>query len=132
MENQVTASNFWELLGFSIHHMENGEAEARLPNDPKLHNSLGIFHGGAIASLADTTCGAALKSAINTEHFFVTTDLQISYFKAAKDDELVCKAKVIHLGKKVARVEAKLFMNEQLVAKAGGTFTLLEKQGKRL
>ncbi|MCB1616296.1 MAG: PaaI family thioesterase [Pseudomonadales bacterium] len=132
MENRITASNYWELLGFSIQRMENGEAQASLPDDGRLMNSLGIMHGGAIASLADTTCGAALKSAIDNEHFFVTTDLQISYFKAARGGELVCTAKVIHLGKQTARVEAELFVNEVRVAKAGGSFTLLKKQDKKL
>jgi len=90
---------FAQHLGIRI--VEAGEGQARgemLAGEVHL-NSLGIVHGGAIFSLADTTFAAASNSHQATA---VAVNVTISYCKAAHKGMLYAWAKEISLNRRLA------------------------------
>nr|WP_192799788.1 PaaI family thioesterase [Brucella anthropi] len=51
--------NYRALLGYRISEWSDGEAVMDLDMRSALHNTAGVMHGGAIASLIDAACGHA-------------------------------------------------------------------------
>lgn len=83
-------------------------------------NNLGVAHGGYIFGLADTASGiAAMTNGGNV----VTVDSNISYFKPAKGDRIIAKAKAIKVGKTISVFEVNIYDDlEEIVARATMTF----------
>ena len=86
-----------------------GEAVLRMTVRETHLNSVGIVHGGVIASLADSACGIALLSAIRKGSGFVTTSLNIDYIGGPKGGGLEARARVRAVRKRAAFVGAEVF-----------------------
>ncbi len=56
---------FWSLLSMELVDVKKGWAQVRLPFDKKLTNAVGLVHGGAIFTPADSAVGMALVGMIN-------------------------------------------------------------------
>ena len=55
-----TKNPFWSLIGMELLEVKKGWAKIRLPFTKKLANGIGVAHGGAIFSPADSAVGMAL------------------------------------------------------------------------
>lgn len=110
---------FAKYVGIEIVEAGEGKAKGRLIVDEKHLNSLGIVHGGAIFSLADTTLAAASNSREGTA---VAANVNISYFKAAQRGILTARAKEISLNRKLATYLIEIVDDEEnLIALFQGT-----------
>ena len=121
----LTQSAFSELLGCRVQRLEQGVAEVALSLEPHLRNRAGKLHGGAIFSLVDITMGLACSSAHGFEQQSATLECKINYIRAVSDGDVLCTARVIHPGRRTLVVEADVYQDERLVAKAQGTFAVL-------
>ena len=90
-------------------------------------NNGGRVHGGVLTSLADTAAGAAVRTVRPEGKLTATTDLSISFLRPPVGNQLVAVAEVLHVGKRLFRVEIEIFCLEKLVAKTNATFMLVEK-----
>lgn len=72
---------------------------------PSSLNPMGIVHGGALVTLADTVCGTA---AFTTGHMCVTLDCSMQYLAPASGARITCTATPRKLGKTVLVYEAVL------------------------
>ena len=72
---------------------------------PSSLNPIGIVHGGALVTLADTVCGTA---AFTTGHMCVTLDCSMQYLAPASGARISCTATPWRLGKTVLVYEAVL------------------------
>ncbi len=68
-----TASPFWELLGLELTDVKKGWARVRLAFDRKLVHPLGIAHGGAVFSAADSAVAMALIGLVDRSETFTTS-----------------------------------------------------------
>jgi len=59
MEKMNATAKFWSLLGMELVDVKKGWAKVRLPFVEKLTHPLGIAHGGAIFSPADSAVAMA-------------------------------------------------------------------------
>jgi uncharacterized protein (TIGR00369 family) len=84
-----------------------------------------VAHGGVVAALIDGALGVAGLSLAAEENKVVSTvEFKVNYLQPARvGDELTCEAKVIHAGKRLLNIEAKV-TNQQnaLIATSSGTF----------
>jgi len=126
--NKDTYANF---LGIEIIQADQGEAIGRLKTNENHLNSLGIVHGGAIFSLADTTFAAASNSREGTA---VAANVSISFCKAARPGILLAKAKEVSLNRKLATylVEVKEVIDEEETLIALFQGTVYRKAEKKL
>lgn len=121
----LTHSAFSELIGCRLQRLETGVAEVAMTLEPHLRNRAGKLHGGAIFSLVDIAMGLACSSSHGFDQQSATIECKINYIRAVSDGDVLCTARVIHPGRRTLVVEADVYQDEKLVAKAQGTFAVL-------
>lgn len=116
---------FGELLGLKFQTMEGGKSECLLKVENRLKNPNGVVHGGVIYSMADTAMGGALFSTLSKNETCATIEMNVKYFRAVFEGDLTCRAQLIHRGRRIGYLESEVFKNEELIAKASATFSIL-------
>ncbi|MCD7915100.1 MAG: PaaI family thioesterase [Tannerellaceae bacterium] len=117
--------NFLEVEFTSI---EEGKVEALMPLKEGHKQYSGVSHGRVLAALADTIAGFAAYTMTPLDRDVLTAEMKISFLRAAWGKELIAKGYVIKPGRKVHFSECEIYCDEKLVAKASGTFCVVEPQ----
>jgi acyl-CoA thioesterase len=117
---------FGDFIGLNFTKFEKGFSQCIINVNERLFNPHQVLHGGVLYSMADTGMGGALYSFLDQNETCATIELKINYFKAVKSGKLVCNTHVIHKGKKIGVMESEILNDEQLVAKAIGTFSIFK------
>jgi uncharacterized protein (TIGR00369 family) len=120
-----TESAFFRAIGCQLRGLDAGVAEVALPLGDHLRNRGNVMHGGAIFSLVDIAMGLACSSVHGFDQRSVTIECKINYMRAVSEGEVLCRAKVLHAGRRTLVVEAEVLQGEKLVAKAQGTFAVV-------
>ena len=117
---------FGDLIGFEFTKFETGYSQCVLQINEKHFNPHNVVHGGVLYSMADTGMGAALYSLLEKDELCATVEVKISYFKPVKEGTVICDTKVIHKGKTMSALESEIMNEENLIAKAYGTFSIFK------
>jgi uncharacterized protein (TIGR00369 family) len=92
----------------------------------------GVLHGGAITTLMDATCGAAVFVALRVPIPIATLDLRIDYLKpATPGEEVHARAECFKVTRHIAFVRCEAFHPKdegERVAVANGTFILFRER----
>ncbi len=72
-------------------------------------NLFGNTHGGAVASLADSTCGISLAMALDKDEYAMTQHLDVSYLRPSSRGLLRAEGRVISRGRNSAVLEADVY-----------------------
>lgn len=116
---------FAKMLGFEMGERHDGFCRMFIDIDPDRHfNPQGVAHGGVSYALADTCMGGALTTRIPDGHWCATIDIKMNYHVGVRLGRLMCEANVLHVGKRVGNIDARLFQNEVLVGSANGNFAI--------
>jgi uncharacterized protein (TIGR00369 family) len=119
---------FWSLLGMELMEVKKGWARVRLPYDEKLTNALGLIHGGAIFSPADSAVGMALVGLIGRDESISTLEMKINYLKPVKGRAIMAEAKIVHKGTQTAIGDVDVKDdNGALIAKGLATYAIFKK-----
>ena len=119
---------FIEHVGLQIAENRPGHSRCTLKLEPHHFNSAGLVHGGVLFTLADTGMGAALYAGLQPDQWCATVEIKINYFRPVRQGEVECVSTVVHQGRTMANTESELFVDGELVAKANGTFAILERR----
>jgi acyl-coenzyme A thioesterase PaaI-like protein len=109
-------------LGLCEFAVEQGQASARLPANPKLNFSSGAVCGQVIMAAVDTVVSLAM---FTTDRLPKGTVYQHTHFlRAAVNDDFVIEAEVLRFGKATAYAEATVRFSgsRELVARASAEF----------
>lgn len=127
MDLKSGGNSFAFQMGLEIKEMKHGKSKGVLKVNESHQNTVGLVHGGVLCTMADTLCGAAVMSGIETHRHPLTMDLNISFLKAAKGKVISGEAATIHLGNRTAKVECSLMSEDILIARAYATFIIVDK-----
>jgi len=118
------APHFAGLLGLRLEELRVGWCRMRLPFRPQLTQPAGMVHGGAIASLVDTSLVPAVGTSYGAGAAYATVDLQVQYLGAATvGDDLIAVGWVSRAGRSVAFCRAEVTTDRgQPVASGSLTF----------
>jgi uncharacterized protein (TIGR00369 family) len=116
-------------LGMELTELEGGVATITMPYDERLIGDpeTGILHGGAVAALMDSCCGAAVMCHLSNPGGTATIDLRVDYMRSATPGQaLSTTATCYHITRSVAFVRATAVDEDTQnpVAMATGTFTV--------
>ncbi|MEW8978258.1 MAG: PaaI family thioesterase [Symbiobacterium sp.] len=118
---------FRDVIGAEVVEVGHGRCTVRMPASEHTLNNLGIVHGGALCTLADTAMGTALRSALKPGDAVVTVEMKINFIAPGRG-ELLAHARVLHVGNTTAVAEVEVADTDgKLVAK--GLATFLVKHG---
>jgi acyl-CoA thioesterase len=124
-----TKNPFWSLLGMEIIEIKKGWAKIRLPFSEKLANGIGVAHGGAIFSPADSAVGMALIGLINRDENISTLEMKINYLRPFTSGEIVAEAKIVHKGTMTAIGDVEVKDEKgNLIAKGLATYAITKKE----
>ncbi len=120
----VRNTPYLKLLGIEAVEFEVGKAVLSLPMDDKLRQPYGLLHGGATASLIDTTTAFAVVSVLEADEKASTVDLTLQFLRPHTSGKIVCTAKITRAGKRLLFVSAEVVNEEnKLIATALSTYT---------
>ncbi|WP_435006662.1 PaaI family thioesterase [Tundrisphaera lichenicola] len=112
--------HFLESLGVKA----DGEGRLILEVAETHLRSLGLVHGGVIATLLDSVMGMAAARSSPVEHYLVTAQLNVNFIRPALDGEtLIAFADVRHVGRRTAVAQGEIRTDSgSLVATSSATF----------
>lgn len=93
---------FFQHIGIEIVELEEGFSRLKLDFKEWLTHPFGYFHGGVIASLADSAGVNAVLTTVSAEQGALTLEMKINYLAPSKDTVIFAEGRVIHRGKRTA------------------------------
>lgn len=125
---RVQTNPYVNFLGIEFTSIEEGVVEARMQLKDEHKQYSGVSHGGVLAALADTIAGFAAYTLTPLDRDVLTAEMKISFLRAAWGKELIARGYVIKPGRKVHFSECEIYCDDKMVAKASGTFCVVEPQ----
>lgn len=116
-------------LGLQFVNFDGATAWLRLPYDKKLVGNphTGVMHGGAITSMLDAACGAAVFLALKRMGPIATLDLRIDYLKSGlAHKDVMCRTECYKLTRHIAFARGIAYHDDESdpIACATGTFAI--------
>jgi acyl-CoA thioesterase len=116
---------FARALGLQMVERADGRCTMAIDINAEQHFSpQHAAHGGVAYSLADSAMGGALTSLLPDNMWCATLEMKFNYHIRVAEGRLTCEAQVLHQGKRIANLEAKLYQNGKLVSSANGNFVI--------
>jgi uncharacterized protein (TIGR00369 family) len=119
------------LLNIEIVEVGDGTAMVHSVPSSQFENAMGRMHGGYIAAILDAVMGSAVFTKVPTGLGFGTVDLNAKYVRKIEvsTGKLIATAHVIHAGRSLLTVEAKVADEAgKLYAHGSATFMVYPKQ----
>ena len=86
-----------QTFNYRLEELSVGRAVMVAPYDSKLDGIFACFHGGLLATLADSTGGAAALTMIGADAATATTDVSVRFIAPCRTDARAT-ATIIHAG----------------------------------
>ncbi|NPC95666.1 PaaI family thioesterase [Nocardioides sp. zg-DK7169] len=118
-------SGFLGLIGAGDPTATDGEARLEVEVDERHLNPAGTVHGGLLATLVDTTMGAAVRSMAEGE-VPATSQLSVTYLRPGKPGPLEVTAAVRKRGESIVVCEADVTQEGKSLVHALATFALID------
>jgi len=98
------------LLGFAPSQINDGHVTMSFHPGEHTFNPLGSVHGGALATLLDSSMGCAIQTTLPAGVAYATLDLQVRYVRPvlAGTSVLHATGEVVHRGRRVATAEGRI------------------------
>ena len=94
-----------------IEYIDAGEdfLTAKMPVNPRVHQPMGILHGGATVALAESVGSAASMLFINPEKQEARgIEISANHLRSKREGTVFCTAKIIHQGRSIHLWEIKI------------------------
>lgn len=120
---------FFDAFGFVIDSISDGAAVARFVYDEKWTRPYQIINGGTLMALADVAVYMAIFGRIGIAPLAVTNELKMNFLRPAIGGDVLAKAELLKLGRRVAYSTVEVFVDgepERIVAHATASYVLPE------
>lgn len=91
----IALAPFEEYLGMRIDEAGGGRAVLSMPFCAALCQGVGLMHGGAVTSLADTALAIAIKTLLPEKTHFVTIEMNLKFHAPVRWGTVKAIARVI-------------------------------------
>ena len=107
---------FARLLGMELGELRRGAATLHVEAREELKRNRGIFHGGVVASLADTAAAFAVLTLKEPGQGSTTIDLTVHYLRPLSEGRATARARVVRAGRRVTVISVDVFDENQALA----------------
>jgi len=132
MCNLFSKNTLMETL--EIEFIDAGEdfLVAQMPVNPRIHQPMGLLHGGATVALAESVGSAASMLFVNTEESEIRgIEISANHLRSIKEGIVFGTAKIIHKGRSLHLWEIKITDEEgKLISLCKLTNMVLQKKDK--
>lgn len=98
--NQMSKNTLMETLQITYTAAGEGWLQATMPVNSRVHQPMGLLHGGAMVALAESVGSAASVSRINPKEQEVRgIEITANHLKSVREGVVTATAKIIHQGK---------------------------------
>lgn len=119
-------------LGLRLDDVSPGEAAVSLALAPRHLNLMGTLHGGLISTLADTATGLSLRTLLDADASFVTTQLSVVFLAPGREGSVQARGRVVRAGRRFGYAEADVTDQDgRLLARATATFAISTDRGEQ-
>jgi len=102
LNGQITKGNMLEWMGIRFTDVGEGLLVAEMPVNERVHQPMGLLHGGASAALAESVGSTASYLYIDAnKQMALGIDLQINHLRSKTDGLIRAYAHAVHLGKSI-------------------------------
>ncbi|WP_323756167.1 hotdog fold thioesterase [Roseivirga sp.] len=128
--NQFSKNTMVEHLGIEITEVGADFMRAKMPVDHRTKQPLGLLHGGASLTLAETLGSIAAHSVVDPEkQYCVGLEINGNHIKSVKEGWVYAIAKPHHIGRKTQVWEIKITNeNDDLVCISRITMAVMDKK----
>ena len=135
-QRTVESLNKWSVntiashIGIEFTAIGDDFLEATMPVDHRTHQPLGLLHGGASVTLAETLGSVAATLCVDeTKQFCVGLEINANHIRSVRDGSVKGIAKAIHVGKKTQVWEIRITTPEgDLVCISRITMAVLDRK----
>jgi len=107
--NEMNKNTLMEVLEIEYVDIGDDFVEARMPVTPKVHQPMGLLHGGANAALAESIGSLGSYVILNDPDLAVVgIEVNANHIKSVRDGFVLAKGKLIHKGKRTHVWEIKI------------------------
>lgn len=99
-------------IGARIVAVEPGRCEIVLPYGEHVSQQHGFFHGGVVATVADSAAGYAAFSLMPADAGVLSVEFKINLVAPADGDRLIAKGRVLRPGRTLAVCQAEVFVSK--------------------
>ena len=100
--NQWCKDTLMETLEIKFIDAGEGFLKASMPVNPRVHQPMGLLHGGASAALAESVGSAASMMYVNpAEEEIRGIEISLNHVKAKREGMVYGTAKILHKGRTV-------------------------------
>lgn len=126
--NGLSPGTLMETMGIRYTDAGEGFLEAVMPVDSRHHQPMGILHGGASATLAESVASAASGLVLtDTGRRPVGLDLAVNHVRSVSGGQIKARAEAIHLGRSTHLWQVRIVdERDRLVAQAKLLIMVLE------
>jgi 1,4-dihydroxy-2-naphthoyl-CoA hydrolase len=128
--NKQSANTMVSHLGIEFTRLGDDFIEAKMPVDARTQQPLGLLHGGASVTLAETLGSVAATCCVDREtKYCVGLDINANHIKSVKSGYVYGVTKPIHIGKRTHVWEIRI-VNEQneLICISRITMAVIDKR----
>ena len=118
---------FCAEMNIHLEAIEDGIAYSRFTYEPRWTRPIDFIGGPILMAMADSTFYWALFTKIGIVPLAVTNELKYNFLRPAMGGDVICKAEVLKIGRRVAYGTADLYMDgapDRLVGHATTSYVL--------
>lgn len=125
--------SFMRMIGARIIALSPGACDIELPYREDLCQQNIYLHGGAITSIADTSCGIASSTLLSPEAGILSVEFKYNMMAPAAGERFVARGRVVRPGRTLTIAESAVFAvkdgNETEIGRMLATMMFLEGKG---
>ena len=105
----MSKNTLMETLNIEYIDVGNDFLTAKMPVNSKVHQPMGLLHGGASVALAESVGSAASMLFVDLKQFEVRgIEISANHLRSKKEGEVFATAKIIHKGSRLHLWEIKI------------------------
>lgn len=96
--NKASGNTLVSYLGIVFTEIGEDFMKATMPVDHRTHQPMGILHGGASVSLAETIGSTAASMTVRDGYYVVGLDINANHIRSVREGLVTGIAKPVHIG----------------------------------